>query len=415
MKDHIDLENLITITCPGKKHSTKKKSRSPCTKPNNCSAFGTSCRKVSKFDVVDPLNCSLITPGPGSYKPPPQFSKQTKAQTSNYNSFQEQYNIQKFFEDKSSKIIFKRPKNTHTENLNITHQSKPSLTFSKLSADRKLWEPKNHHHPYKMPESSNPGPGFYEKIYVPVHQELSSCAFKSGSAKFENIAPSSIGPGSYSQDYPKKFANCENFGSKAQRVTKIKLDDSVNNNPAPGDYTPYVSKNTHSSSYVFNSMTKRYCQVMPVVSVGVGDYDLDRREAHPVSFPQTERSKFDYFKGQPGVGPAYYVNTGKGNSRAASFDYYTDRFYPTDKSGIYLIQELGDNKEMGVKEHKVRKKKNNKPFNSGEDRFIIARDNWIKKDPVPDPGCYNIVEDKKLGFGYCNTPRFKENKNNTSR
>lgn len=402
--------DLIISSRPLNEENIRKKSKSVSLQPNKCSAFGTSCRKVSKFDVVDPLNCTLITPGPGTYKDPNRYSKQTKYQMTNFEKLEEQYNTQKYFEDTSAKISFKRPNKRLPENLNTTHISEPSISFPKVTAERKLWEPKNYYHPYKMPETSNPGPGHYEKHWVPVYAEQTNWAFKSTKEKFDDIVPRIVGPGSYSLENQKKLPNCENFWCKAKRNTKIKYDDSVIDNPAPADYSPYVPPNAHSSTYVFNSATKRGCQTMPGESVGVGAYNIDKKELHPVSFAQTERTKFEYFKGKPGVGPAHYVNGGKSSARAASFDHYSERFYPTDKSGVYIIPEMEDDREVIIKEKVVVKKKNIRPFNASEDRFPSSRDNWVKKKVAPDPGHYSPKLEKNLGFSGSKSPRFKEPK-----
>ena len=117
---------------------SKRKSKSVTANPTNFSAFGTSCRKVSKFDVVDPLNSSLVTPGPGKYKETDEFQYKTKYNMRNFEKLEEQYNTQRFFEDFGAKVIFKRPKKENFENLNTVHPSEPKISFTKVSGDRKL-------------------------------------------------------------------------------------------------------------------------------------------------------------------------------------------------------------------------------------------------------------------------------------
>ena len=224
--------------------------------------------------------------------------------------------------------------------------------------------------------------------------------------------PRVVGPGSYNPDIEKKLPNCEDFLTKAERKTKLSVDNNEIVAPPPGTYTPYNPPNPHSSTYVFNSSTKRGCQVIPAESAGPGSYNLDKKELHPVSFPQTDRFQFDSFKPKPGVGPAHYVNTRKHQSKAASLEFYSERFFPIDKSGVYLIPEDENDKKPDVFVEKVVVKKRNKTsFNSSEERFSKNKDFWVKKKVAPDPGFYDAAKDKKIGFFDSKVPRFIEKKN----
>lgn len=414
MSNH-DVFELLINRRPAMSSLSKKKSKSVSGNPVILSAFGTSCRKVSKFDVVDPLNCSLLTPGPGRYKDPTQFDYKPKYTLHNSDRLIDQYNTQKFFDDPSaSKVVFKRKVKKKPEDLNVVHPAEPSISFTRVSADRKLWEPKNYYHPYKLPDNQNPGPGYYEKHYQKVHASETNWVFKSTNPKFEDIVPRGVGPGSYSLEDKKKLPDCDNFLSVAERITKISLNADEKIAPAPGTYTPYIPPTYHSSSYVFNSGTKRGCQVMPPESAGPGSYNLDKSELHPVSFTKTERAKFDYFKGKEGVGPAHYVSINKHKPKAYSLEFYSDRFYPMDKTGVYIIPEAEDDKpQVSFKEKNFVKRKNNKtPFNSREERFNKSRDLWVKKKIAPDPGYYQPTLEKKIGYYTSKSPRFYEPKAN---
>ena len=224
--------------------------------------------------------------------------------------------------------------------------------------------------------------------------------------------PRGIGPGSYSLDIPKKLPDCENFLTLAERKTLIQIEHHESIAPGAGAYSPYIPSNSHCSSYVFESASKRGCQVMPPESVGPGSYNLDTSKLHPVSFPTTERDKFDNFKGKSGVGPAHYVNTGKNTSRICSFEYYSDRFFPTDKTGVYVIPEAEEDKPIHIEREKIIiNKKFAQPFNTGEERFNKVRDNWVKKKRAPDPGYYQVKEKKELGFFMSKSDRFDKIKN----
>ena len=117
---------------------SKKKSKSLSSNPNNLSAFGTSCRKYSKFDMADPLNTNLITPGPGRYKNRDQFQQKSRYTMDLSEKISEVYQTQSYFQDHSEKISFKRPVKNVPENLNSTHPAEPKISFPRTCAARKL-------------------------------------------------------------------------------------------------------------------------------------------------------------------------------------------------------------------------------------------------------------------------------------
>lgn len=408
---NIELTGLMINQKPGPS-AFKRKSKSVVVPTGQCSAFGTSCRKISKFDVADPLNCSLQTPGPGNYMIPDQFQSKPSKTLHNFDKLIDQYNTQKYFENSSSpKVKFIRKSKEVPENLNATHLTQPKVSFTKVTAERGLWDSNNYYHPYKYAEKSNPGPGNYEKHYEPIKAVESYAIFKSQSPRFQELLHRGIGPGSYSVDVPKKLPDCENFMALEERKTRLEVEPHVRIVPAPGTYTPYVPGNSHCSTYVFNSASKRGCQVMPKETVGPGGYNIDKSEKKPVTFPEADRLVFDYFKGKPGVGPAHYVNVEKHNSRQCSFEYYSERFFPTDKKGIFLIPEAENEKNEVIVERKGFSKKYVKGFNRGEERFNKVHDVWVKKKVAPDPGHYDVKEQKNLGFGANKAERFQSRNN----
>lgn len=402
-------ENELTLNLvPNITQKTHKKSRSSLQNPIGPSAFGTSGRKFSKFDVIDPLNCSLVTPGPGQYESPASYSHRNEYSMMNFEKIESQYLVQKHYEDSSEKVVFTRKKKEHKENLNNTHSAEPSISFPKSSAERGLWEPNNYYHPYKLPDSKNPGPGAYAKHYTPIKADVSSWTFKSQKEKFDEIVPRRVGPGTYSADTPRKLPNWRHFGSRAQRNCKIKLEDNVIISPSPAAYTPYVPGVPHSSTYVFNSNTKRGCQAFPPESVGPGAYNAQHLTPKPATFNKTDRAKFEYFKGKEGLGPAHYVNNLKIPARSCSFELYSERFFPVDKTGVFLIPEAEDERNDVLVNEKVFVKKRNKiPFNSSVDRDLKTKEFWIKKKVAPDPGFYEVKNLKKLGSKTDKSPRFK--------
>ena len=411
---NLGISGLLINQKPAITAFSKRKSKSVSSAAVQCSAFGTSCRKVSKFDVVDPLNCSFVTPGPGKYSTSSAFRPKIRERLSNssFDKILEQYDTERFYEDYSPKVVFKRPVKHLPENLELTHTAEPKISFPKVSAERGLWESSNYYHPYRLPDKANPGPGAYEKHYEPVKASESYWIFKSENPKFEEVLPRGIGPGSYDGDLPKKLPDCQNFLTLAERKTRLEVEPHVRVAPAPGTYTPYIPPNSHCSSYVFNSGFKRGCQVMPKASAGPGTYDLDKPQKRPVSFSEADRFLFDNFKGKPGVGPAHYVAKGENTSRVCSFEYYSERFFPTDNKGVFLIPEEENEKAVNIiREKNIIKKKYKQPFNSGEERFNKARDLWVKKKVAPDPGHYDVKEQKKLGFPSNKAGRFEKIKN----
>lgn len=384
-----------------------KRSRSLMANQVQLSAFGSSNRKISKFDVTDPLNCKLITPGPGNYLLEDKFSHKSQYSMRNDSEIEFQYLTQKHFEDSSGKIVFKKPKRIPNSDINVTHQQEPKISFPKASGERGLWEPNNYYHPYKLPDSLNPGPGFYEKHYEPVKSSVTSWPFKSTQQKLEEHIARGVGPGSYSAESPRKLPNWRHFGSKANRDCKLHVDDNIIISPSPDTYTPYISGVPHSSTYVFNSSSKRGCQTMPAESVGPGAYNISKSQVKPASFSKTDRNKFEYFSGKDGVGPAHYVNNKDKANRSCSFEMYSDRFYPIDRTGVFLIPEDEDERnEVIVNEKVFVRKRNKQPFNSSVEREMKILQTWVKKKVAPDPGVYVVKEKKEKGFHVDKSPRF---------
>jgi hypothetical protein len=389
-----------------------KKSKSALPQAVQLSAFGSSTRKVSKFDIIDPLNFKMTTPGPGNYTLSDQFSHRSQYSMTNHSEIECQYLTQKHFQDPSAKISFKKKTHSTSSDLNTTRPKEPQISFPKSSAERGLWDSNNYYHPYKLPDKKNPGPGAYEKHYQPIKGEVFSWIFKSQKEKFDEFVPRGVGPGSYSAESPRKLPDWKHFGSKAQRNCKIKLDDSVILAPSPDAYTPYVPGVNHSSTYVFNSGSKRGCQTFPPESVGPGAYMLEKGQSllKPVTFSKTEREKFEYFKGKEGVGPAHYVNSKnhEPSSRSCSFELYSERFYPVDKTGVFLIPEDEDERDDVIVNEKVFVRKRNKvPFNSSVERHAKTHETWIKKKVAPDPGVYDVKDLRKIGFHSNQASRFQ--------
>ncbi|CAG9318893.1 unnamed protein product [Blepharisma stoltei] len=362
--------------------------------------FGTSARKISKFSVLDPLNYPFQTPGPGSYISHKDWSPKS---TRNQEGIEDKFILKSSSQGSASPII-EFPRKSFDE---ISPKNRGRSTeFSKNKKDRELWNPKNiHHPPSKLASWENPGPGSYD-FREKIPKIDTSWAFASKSEKLEENINGVPGPGSYDPKSNTKLPEFLNFGTKRLRTCSLGKP-IITEVPGVGLYTPKPSANNHAATYVFNSESNRLNSTISI-AVGPGAYESPESSPRDFSFNTTDRFKFDFFKGKPGVGPAYYRSNTKKLQKSAILDNKQKRFLPLDKQNpeFYAVSTNDVENIIGITPLPVKIDKNKAPFNSSDIRFPLARDYWIKKTGAPDPGFYNTDFSPKAKFFKSTTPRF---------